>query len=585
MRSFPARIFINIITILSISVGACGEKEEEAAESKRPEFVDGQVSLKFEDSAAGDEFLILPYFLGNLDTVQGGDLSNTEFQVTLPGSSLHLEKNLSSNKEKSIGDESTEKFRASIYRSILNRFDHTRPVSQQAHGFWQLVNRYDQVDKELAKENKRSSLHMGQKRSLEEELKNSINHYRFNKSLPFKFNSTSDCPTEDDDVVVFYSADLTDGEVTESPTSVTANAEYCLIFIEDELSDQLADKSLIESTVKKIISSYKTTIYEDSFPEKNGLTFKPWFIIADFENLVRSGENEPGYSSAIMNTVGFFSADVTAHTKRPTLFMPQTLSEVGLSEDAASLRQYWGTLAHELQHAIAYYYKNGSDDLYIDEGLAHLMEDIFGYRDDGNYDNYAKQFLKNRHTGQIPFFPSQSYGTQNETLDKLSRGAGQAFFQYLLHQKGGAQYTDGALVASDGLRFVANVVKSENKGFKNISSVYTNVTWSWNETVGNYLGSLMLDGSGLSFSSKYANHEIITNVNNAQGDTGKTFGFKFNDELLGQAKDKVTALEASTFEVSFYQTKPFKYTVTDPGHTIKIETLGENPGVTVVKIN
>ena len=154
-----------------------------------------------------------------------------------------------------------------------------------------------------------------------------------------------------------------------------------------------------------------------------------------------------------------------------------------------------------------------------------------------------------------------------------------------MSQKGGGSYSGGKLTSSDGLKFYADVVKSPNKGFKNLSSVYDDASLSWNEVIGNYIGALMVDGTSLDVSSVYKTADVVTSVNNIQGDSGKEYGFKFNGGDLGSAYENVTALDSNTFELTFYQTKPFLYKVSDPAATIAIETLAENAGVAVVKIN
>ncbi|MFK7825481.1 MAG: hypothetical protein AB8G05_15120 [Oligoflexales bacterium] len=583
MRIFLIYRLTGLIFMSLLCMSACTDSEEDAASDSTAlagwvePFSDGKATVSFANAEVDQEYLIMPYHLGSIDTVQGGDTSQSEYSVTLPSSA-----NLRgfSPKEKSSArllQPSDVASMGQIYRMIMNRFNRRKPIESQDDGLWALAHTYDELQQE-----DQSQLSLNPTPSMTAFLKSSI--ASFKPSLTPKkgqsLNLMEGCPTTDDDVELFVGVDTDDDEVSEQDSieAVIENDDFCVILVTDSLSDKLSDKTVLESTIKNILDIYKNVIYEDTFPVKNGITFKPYFIFANFEDLVGLG-----HSSALTSIIGAFNQDLTVSAGRPVLLMTETLAGVGLGETDANVRQYWGTLAHEVSHAISYYYKNGLDDLYIDEGAAHVAEDLFGYKNDGNYENYASIYLQNRYSGNYPFFVSAALTSSDSSLDSYGRAAGQSLLHYLMSQKGGISYTDGALSASAGLKFYADVIKSPNKGIKNIRTVYADTDFSWLEIVGNYIGALMLDGTSLDVASRYQTADVIANINNVQGDSGKEYGYKFNGGELENATDNATSLDSETFEISLYQTKPFVYKVQSTDDSIEIETLAENAGVSVVR--
>ena len=572
------RLAFFIFTIIVGSLSCTDDKDDESA-AETTLFNDGKATLSFADAEAGDEYLILPYHLGNIDTVQGGTSSQSEFTVTVPSAASLRGLKTEMEPKALFMNSSADKHLGEIYRMIMNRFNSNKSEDAQDDGLWMLADTYDKIKT-------RSQLTLSSQSSMTSYLKQVIK----SKKNDFKLDQNTDgfalaegCPTTDDEVELFVGVDTSGATVkeTDSISDVISNDDFCVILVTDALSDKLSDKTVLESTIKSIMDTYKNVIYEDTFPVKNGITFKPYFIIADFEDLVSLG-----HSSALTSIIGAFNQDLTVSAGRPVLLMTETLAGVGLGETDANVRQYWGTLAHEVSHAISYYYKNGLDDLYIDEGAAHTAEDLFGYKADGNYDNYASIFLQNRYSGSYPFFVSAALTASDSSLDSYGRGAGQALFHYLISQKGGITYSSGSLSTSDGLKFYADVIKSPNKGFKNLSEVYADASLTWNEVIGNYIAALMVDGSSLEdISSLHTTADVITNINNVQGDAGKEYGFKFNGGDLGNSYESITSLEEDTFELTFYQTKPFLYKVQSADDNIVIETLAENAGVAMVKVN
>lgn len=579
MRIFLRHRFTGFVLISILSVLSCSDSEEETDDSSAfagwvETFTDGKASISFSDAAVDQEYLILPYHLGNIDSVQGGDTSQSEFTLTLPQSASLKEFTPKESSLLKLNQSPSLSNIGELYRMIMNRFNRSKSIEMQDDGLWKLAKAYDDMNQQLS---------LQPKESLTSKLKKTIAKYQLkpNARTDIELKLTDSCPTTDDDVELFVGVDSDGNEVSETDgiSYVISNDDFCVILVTDSLSDKLSDKAVLESTIKSILDTYKEVIYEDTFPVKNDITFKPYFIIADFESLVSLG-----HASALTSIIGAFNQDLTVSAGRPVLLMTETLSGVGLGETDANVRQYWGTLAHEVSHAISYYYKNGLDDLYIDEGAAHIAEDLFGYKDDGNYENYASVFLQNRYSGNYPFYVSAAFTSSDSSLDNFGRGAGQTLFHYLISQKGGVSYSDGTLSASTGLKFYADVMSSPNKGLKNISSIFADSSLSWNEVVGNYIGALMLDGSGLSIASRYETSDVVSDVNNIQGDSGKEYGFKFNGGELETAHDNVSSLDSDTFELTFYQTHPFLYKVQSTDDVIEMDTLAENAGVSVVRI-
>ena len=584
MRIFLLFRLSSLILMTMLGVLACsGDEEDDASDDSSglagwvETFSDGKATVSFTNAEVDQEYIIMPYHLGSIDTVQGGDTSQSEYTVTLPSSASLNEFIRDEKSSAGLFQPSTKMQMGQIYRMIMNRFNRTKSIESQDNGVWMLAKHYD----ELLQQNK--SLNLQVAPTMTAYLKDSISSHKSIKTQKnkAKLQLTEACPTDEDEVELFVGVDTDGNQVseTDSISAVIENDDFCVILVTDELSEKLSDKTLLESTIKSILDTYKTVIYEDTFPVKNGITFKPYFIIANFEDLV-----DLGHSSALTSIIGAFNQDLTVSAGRPILLMTETLSGVGLGETDDNVRQYWGTLAHEVSHAISYYYKNGLDDLYIDEGAAHLAEDLFGYKGDGNYENYTSIFLQNRYSGNYPFFVSAAFTSSDSSLDSYGRAAGQTLLHYLISQKGGITYTDGALSSSAGLKFYADVIKSPDKGIKNINTIYADESLSWTEIVGNYLGALMLDGSGLDVASRYETTDVITDIKNIQGDAGKEYGFRFNGGDLETAHANISSLDGDTFEQTFYQTKPFLYKVQSVEDSIVIETLAENAGVSVVRV-
>ncbi len=546
--------------LLSLGLGACGgdDKKDDAkgctGEDCKPgsgfntKAKDGKVVLDFTGVEAGAQFVLMPYLLGN---VEGGALTGPKYTFTATagtGAGLRLaEPTL-------FADDPAQMALAMDHdrRTLANRFDPAKGLDQ-GEDFWAIARALDRraavgasflagtaaVTADSTEGRYRRAAQKGGARSLRS---------------PLALTTDGGCPTgklviPDDDLAA---------DTVAMPAAAIDGGDYCLVFIDAPVTE--SDKAAIEATVKTVVKSYKETIYKNAMVPAGGFTFKPVVAIIDFTNT----DHWPGNKD--FKLAGAFIGKMAKEAKQPMLYMMSDFSKLPSppgGSDAALAKKLWhSTVAHEMQHAIMDYFRNyvnspvNPENTAVDEGIAHFMEDAWGYGEE-NFEGFAKKFLSTFAFGTATFLNAGSGEPQD-------RGAAQALMFYLSSQKGGVKFDGGKMAGGGGLDFITSVVT--NPTGKGAQGLAAKAGGDWSETLGNHLGALILDGLTVDggVQGKYATQGPVKEVTDLNGNAGKTFGMRFNDfggvtEAKNFIDDKMGA--TATAEVTYYQTKPILYTV------------------------
>jgi hypothetical protein len=133
-------------------------------------------------------------------------------------------------------------------------------------------------------------------------------------------------------------------------------------------------------------------------------------------------------------------------------------------------------------------------------------------------------------------------------------------------------------------------VKSATKiGPQNLAAAYGG---DWTETIGNFFGAMMLDGSDVvDVDAKYLVQEPVATLTDLQGNVNKPYGFHFNG--VGQLPKSRVIDAASRLPTitqtdgsPLYATQPLLYVVGDPSAkvTLSLPEAQENVAAAVVRI-
>lgn len=554
------RLF-GLLTILFLSfiISCSDDKDEEVAETTLDavvsEFSNGTATLNFNESQADQEYIILPFHLGSIDTTNGAGVPESPFTVTSPATGALRIKN--SGPGFTLSKAQKRNAIEHISRTIINSFDPGKSAQNQREGFWDMVrtvDRYHQNSNEML---------------LEDRLLERIARYKKVKiQRKLSLTATGAClgAVGDDSADYLITDDI--DPPSNTIKEIVSHDDYCLLFLESS-GYALTHKDEIKSTVEKSLAFLKSTIYQvDSFPDKK-IKFKPNFFF--------------GSPEAILGLTGVTGAYFHAMSKeqdKPVLIMTHDLVAIGKDESEESVGELHATIIHELQHAIHNYYRSDlgtQDNTYIDEGLAHLIEDLAGYSDNNNFSNYAFSFLLTRMTGEAPFMPTSAFTGSDSDLDTKGRGAGHAFFYYLASQKGGFEVTNGTITGGKGLEFISSISKSGKNGIKNVRDLYLTEGVTWQDVIGDYLVSLHLDQDKTvqNIASIHQVYPARQDITDLQGKTNKGFGMHFNhfkDLESGTNTSDLSPLKSETFNLRHYQTKPLYFKVSAGTTSLQIKS-------------
>lgn len=581
-KKFLLILHLSIFTILP----GCGKDDDDDDKDNSK-----SVELAFDNAEVGSEYMIMPYILGDINTINGDTDGNFggNFKIQASSTNLLFKSTGALGLSNSSNTMTTKEFDHNL-RTLHNHFN-PRKGNNQVKGFWKLAKTLDEV---TIIDDHRSNLNSSSLYKIKRKIKNGFlkriaNYNRKAKTLKLTstFLNSGSCPSE----IVRPDPDQDSVAIPNSAMEKIEEDNYCLVFVGgNPVSETSKDK--IKANISETLRLYKDVIYKDSFDPVDSYIFKPLIIIAPFDNteywppLVDANDKATDYKIS----GAFFPGISDLDHNRPTFYLASDLTKVGIQDNVNEF--FHSTLAHEMQHAIMHYYKVKKNDLDeednilgIDEGFAHLMEDILGYGEI-NFSLYPYTFL-------ISFLPSSEPFLALNAKKSEQRGASHALLYYLASQKGGITYNnEGKLTGGAGLEFLASFVKSNSKGVNGLSTAYGG---TWTEVIGNYLGSLILnDPDSSSISDSYKTQDIPTNIQNTIGSTGKSYGMKFiNYKSIPLLASTLEDFEQVTEEeqqkehqLKYYQTIPLLYRVKDTSDTIKIIFTENyaNSSVAVIKI-
>ena len=590
--SSPGRtIACSLLVLLNVACGSSKKSESDSGTAVGSgelfSWTTGDtLSISPKGITQGNQYIVLPFTTGDINTIGGAGSESFNFKVGKPTAKLSSRV----HKSEAIGSSDSEKWQQIDHfrRSIHNRYEISRGLEQN-QGVWSALRGLDKIEAENTEFNleKPSEALMGQNETI---FRMSLSVANSEEALRNAKNSAAarevavTCPTDDVLVPKWTDAD-TFGALSIEVAASHDEAEYCLVIAEDSTPVSESDIGAMKASIAEVMRRYKTVIYNDTFSanSKDGYTFKPLIVVEDFGN----GDLWPSVDSKLIvdqkllavnrtyQVAGVFIADLTTALKRPVIYMASDLSKVETSKSLSAevaKKTFHATLAHEMQHAVQDYYdKRGAagseQSLFIDEGIAHYMEDLFGYGE-MTFEGFPKVFLTTLLDRSGPFLgSSEDSPTQ--------RGAAQSLIYYLVSQKGGITFTDGNFVAGEGLKALATVVKNTNtKGAKGLSDAFSK---NWSQTVGGFLGALIVDGTTVAgVPAIFSNQIPVDGIRDLQGGKTKRYGMRFNgfsglvDRLNGYVSVGDTELTTEGRQLTSYQTVPMNWTAGKLGESLPL---------------
>ena len=594
-----------VAAAMIIGAGACGHDKKSKDEVPAAESNDcnysaaGQgcvvkssgdtVTMDFSSAVVGQQYIVAPFVLGNLNKIAGSlKPHNFTFNVRASGGTA-LPLKLNSEDVEAGGNDSWQHRLAVDHdkRSLANRFDPSKG-SDQGEWFWQLARHLDGERPEAL------NLVGSDRPSVEGFYRQLAKNPLKNKPKQVLELVDSGCPTTTLNVPKADGANTFSVPVSDSYADPAD--KFCVAYVSNPVT--VSDKDAIKAAIAKILRIYSGPIYSDSFAAKERYKFRPVFAFVDVSN------EKVWDQSAALNLAGAFISYTSVAAGYPVIYIASDFTKVGSfgeSSQASVLKgQFYSVMAHEVQHAILHYYRlnsagtaiSNAEPVAIDEGLAHFMEDLFGYAADG-FKFWALPFLQGYTDATNPFLVgSNDYG--EGVSAPLARSASHTLLYYLSSQKGGVTFdANGEPSGGGGLTFVKNVVKSVTAvGPANLAA---NFTGDWWVTMGNYLGALAVDhvDLGATVAKKYSVQEPSNVVTNLTNTAAQSYGMRFNNYLeltvhpngdYGNPKNS----PAVPNQMSYYMTAPLLYNITNPAEklTFQCDCGGEteNIAASIVRI-
>lgn len=153
----------------------------------------------------------------------------------------------------------------------------------------------------------------------------------------------------------------------------------------------------------------------------------------------------------------------------------------GASSDNYYYKAIAATIGHELTHAVSFTAKTysriiagnlkaGRTEVFLDEGLSHLSENLIGYGFSGGNIKFFNKFLKD--TTAYSFCKNSAAGS-NDSAGQ--RGAMTLFLSWCFWKKGGMDWdTDNKvnLIDKGGISFLKELINSEHTGWEAIGYAF-----------------------------------------------------------------------------------------------------------------
>jgi hypothetical protein len=524
----PTRFLALSLVCFFVSCG--GEKSETAAVHVCPTtpstntgglvFCPGTAQTATVDLAggSGQQYVVAAYTLGDHSSVPGAGEQSFEFGVSATNASLSRIKNLPVGELTKDGED--KRVSDTLSRLIVNRYDSSKSFEDQESWI-----------KTALDSNPR--------------MKKLFTEPRMTKSLE-RFPLISGCPTTVPNAA---------GSSTITLASSTDKTSYCVGYQTDPTNETKAN---IEASIAAILSTYKDNIYKDAMTanNKDGYAFNPIIVFV-----------------SSLDYDGAFSPSATTVAKRPIMHVKASISKVKIH----------ATIVHEMQHAIVDYYKTRgtttiAETVAVDEGVAHLMEDVFGYGED-NFASYVLSFLGSFIDG------SAILANDSGANAAAARGGANALMYFLAHRAGGFTVANGKPFTGPGMDAIVSMVKQTSlNGPAAVASAFgqSNLT----ERVGQMIGALFTDNREFSFEPAAFTLATYESITDALGATGKIFGLRFNNFRNFQTVESNSLSDASGgISVKYYESFPVLMTPTSSTATVTLTLPGlANTGVTVVRV-
>lgn len=195
--------------------------------------------------------------------------------------------------------------------------------------------------------------------------------------------------------------------------------------------------------------------------------------------------NDQGKAIGFFNPNDFYkkNIDISSNLYNPIsneMDIVYLANPFGHTDDFAySLSSVLATFAHETYHLLMYSRKPFlaeqagdlaavKEELFLDEGLAHLTESLVGFGVSGGNIAFFSRYLEN--TANISARYVDIDG-QSDSVGK--RGMVSAFLSWLFWREGGAEWdidNPGIITDRGGLRFLSRLLNTSKTGWENISS-------------------------------------------------------------------------------------------------------------------
>jgi hypothetical protein len=569
-------------------IWGCGADKKNSDKSNQEEpsytsfYKGGEVTFTKDD--VGKNFVLMPFQLGDLSKIEGGNNDNFTFKgqkQTSAGLTIEPNSGAASIKNSTYLSQMSPAEIDHSLRTLLNRFDPSLGTNQGAW-FWSLARSLDSALRLRADGSSDSYLTTSSNQAgVEAFYRRAASQVGLLEAHRGSLNLTAgSCPTAN--VVVPDASDPSETDEAVIPAGgVVSEADFCIVYLSEPKTESSKDKIL--ASVKQILKIYKTVIYKDTFPQaSDGYVFKPIFVVEDF------GDSSKWSQLKNLQVTGAFVPGPSNVQKQPLIYMSSDVGNVsinkGLELDKDLERRKWhGTLAHELQHAIIDYYRSHRvkgvlETPAVDEGLAHYMEDLFGYGEE-NFKDFAKAYLDLWAVSNPPVL----HASDDE---KIERGGAWLFWYYLISQKGGVTFTDGVVSGGEGLEFVRNVVQNASqRGAVGLAAKFGR---DWTETVAGFFGAVVVDGSTIPVKPKIFVVQDPQPVVDLTGVTTKKYGMHFNNfgglAAVRTFSDNMFKSGAALEDVTYYATSPVRLDSPSEGDVVKFQSSSDAPNFAVVKV-
>ena len=597
-----------IFFIFSFIFWGCGKSDVQESEESCPvclgqgqviHAADGKISIHLQNIAPQQDFIVMPFALGNTANIDGANIERNTFQFTQL--ELHNQVALQNQLPRFRNDSFLVQER--IRRLPWNQWDPQR-MHLMSDEFWPIVRRADESTKK--------SLHLNHSsKGLEKMFRNTIAAKTTANVMKIQNNmstNTSMCP-ESIAVPAIIDSQIKSRQVAVGGF-VTEGDNYCLVYVKGNGNSSVESAAKIKAAVDRAWATYMDIIYKgESFVKKGTYEFKPIIAVLPFDDATYWDAN------SALKVFGIFSRATSTEMKRPMIYMATDLNAVleqGRSMNAdLSARTFYATLAHEFHHAIVDWFKSRSDLLpetvNIDEGLAQLMEDIFGYGDLA-FAEMIGGFLGEFFIIQRPVLSAGMEKVSNFVPDDdtgndaaPNRGAAQALLYYLASQAGADpekstikafNYSDdsGALIGGPGIEFIRALVTNQNSGVPNLVEISKAKTSekNWINTMGNFFGAVALHGLGIEkVLTQYRAQDPITGILDLEGkkNSQAKFGVKFADPSLFEREyQNISDPLFKDLSLPFYTTMPALLRSTGSSWRGEVITASDNAAAVIVRV-